>query len=158
MAVTKIRKISSWILIACTAISIVVFIMFFFGGNGEPYKGEFKNPDYTGLVLNWMYIISAISAIATLLFGIWQFLSNLKGNPKKALMGLGVMVGFAALLLISYSIGSGDKLPIYGEDIQKFNVPFWLKTADMWLYSTYVLIGLIILAILGGSVKKLLNK
>ncbi|MDR2917774.1 MAG: hypothetical protein LBV72_00205 [Tannerella sp.] len=158
MAVSKIRKISSWTLIACTVISLVVFALFFFGGVGELYKGEFKTPNYTGLVLNWMYILFIVAAVSAVLFGIWQFISVFKTNPKGGMMGLAVLVLFAGMLFVTFTIGNGEKLPIMGEDIQKYNVPFWLKTADMWLYSTYVLIVLIVLAMIGGSVKKIMNK
>ena len=158
MAITKIRRISSWTFIACIIISIVVFGFFYFGGSEEPYKGEYWTPTYTGLLLQWQYILTIMAVIAALLFGIWQFISTFRTNPKGGLMGLIVIVLFAAMLFITYTMGSPEKLPIMGEDIQIFNVPFWLKITDMWLYSTYILIVLIILAMIGGSIKKIMNK
>lgn len=158
MAVTKIRRISSWTLIACTIISLVVFGLFYLGGSDAPYKDVTWVPIYTGLLLNWTYILFALAAISAVLFGIWQFISVFKTNPKGGLMGLVVLVLFAGMLFITYSLGSPEKLPIMGEDIQKYNIPVWLKTTDMWLYSTYILIGLIVLAMIGGSIKKIMNK
>lgn len=158
MAITKIRRISNWTLIACTIISLVVFALFFLGGSDEPYKGEYWTPTYIGVLLQWMYVLFVISAAAAVLFGIWQFISVFRTNPKGGMMGLVVLVLFAGMLFVSYAIGSPEKLPIMGEDIQKYNVPFWLKITDMWLYSTYVLIALIVLAMIGGSVKKIMNK
>lgn len=158
MAVTKIRKISSWTLAACAAITVVVLLMFFFGGDEELYKGELWNPTYTGTFLYWMYIMFAISVVAALFFGIWQFITSFKENPKGGLMGLIVIVLFFGMMGISYAIGDTTPLNIYNVDAQAYNTPFWLKITDMWLYSTYILTGLVILAILGGSVKKILNK
>ncbi|MDH6534938.1 hypothetical protein D0T51_08085 [Parabacteroides sp. 52] len=158
MAVTKIRKISSWTLIACTVITLVVLGLFFLGGDDEPYKGEMWNPIYTGLLLNWMYVLMGVTAAATVLFGLWQFITNFRQNPKGGLMGLVVLVLFFGMLFISYTMGNGTPIPGLNADIQEYNTPMWLKMTDMWLYSTYILTGLVVLAILAGSVKRIINK
>lgn len=158
MAVTKIRRFSNWTLIAVILISAAAFGVFFLGGSDEPYKGEYWTPTYTGLLLQWMYILFAITAAAAVLFGIWQFISVFKTNPKGGVMGLIVLGLFAGVLILTYVLGSGEKLPIMNEDAQKYNVESWLKLTDMWLYTTYTLITLIVLAMIGGSVKKIMNK
>lgn len=158
MAITKIRRFSSWTLIAVVLISAVVFGLFFLGGSEDPYKGEYWTPTYTGALLQWMYILFAITAAAAVLFGIWQFISVLKTNPKGGIMGLVVLALFAGMLIISYAVGSTEALPIMNEDAQAYNIPKWLKITDMWLYSTYTLVILIVLAIIGGSVKKIMSK
>ena len=50
MAVTKIRKMSSWTLLIVSLISIVVLGMFFGGGITNPGE-EMKEYVYTGLLL-----------------------------------------------------------------------------------------------------------
>ena len=50
MAVTKIRKMSSWTLLVVSLISIVVLGMFFGGGITNPGE-EMKEYVYTGLLL-----------------------------------------------------------------------------------------------------------
>jgi len=157
MAVTKIRKISSWTLVACTVVTLVVLGLFYFGGDDEPYK-EMWNPHYTDLYIYWMYILFALAAAAAVLFGIWQFISNFKDNPKGGVMGLVVLVLFFGLLFVTYAIGGDTPLPVMNSEAQEFNVPFWLKLTDMWLYSTYTLTGLVIIAIFAGSLKKIFNK
>ena len=52
MAVTKIRKISSWTLLISSIISIIVLGMFYAGGVVDP-AAEMKEPIYTGLLINW---------------------------------------------------------------------------------------------------------
>lgn len=158
MAVTKIRKISSWTLLVSTIITLVVLGLFFFGGSDEPYKGEYWAPTYLGLLLNWIYILFAICAGAALLFGIWQFITNLRVNPKGAIGGLVVVVLFFALLFITYTIGSETPVNVLNSEAQAYNVPFWLKITDMWLYSTYTLVALVIIAIFSGSLKRIFNK
>ena len=158
MAVTKIRRISSWVLLLCTFVTIVVLGLFFFGGDNEPYKGEMWNPIHVDTLLYWQYILFALIIATTLILAIWQFITNLKNDPKSALMVLGVVVLFIAMLFITYSIGDTTKLPILNSDAQEFNVDFWLKITDMWLYSTYILLVLVILAIAAGSLKNILKK
>ena len=162
MAVTKIRKISRWTLYVVTVISLLMLALFFFGGVGEPLgaNGDAKNPIYTGELLYWCYILLVVCAIGMLTFGITQFASKLISNPKASIVTLGVFVAFALLLILAYSLGDGNLLSELNpnSDAQKFNVPFWLKVTDMWLYSMYTLAFLAIMAMVWGSVKKISGK
>ena len=96
--------------------------------------------------------------VCLVLFGIMQFFSSLKTKPKAALGSLVVVVAFFVLLGITYAIGDSTPLPGINVDSAQFNTPGWLKISDMWIYSTYVLLGLSILAMIAGSLKKILNK
>ncbi len=157
MAVTKIRKISSWTLLAFVVISIVVLGLFYVGGVVDP-AADMKEPVYTGLLLNWMYVIFGITVVSTIIFAVWQFIGLFKTNAKSALMGLGAIVLFLILLFVCYTIGDGTPLPIVSADTANFNVPFWLKITDMWIYSIYVMLVLLVIAILWGSLKKVFGK
>lgn len=158
MAVTKIRKISSWVLILCTIITVVTLGLFFLGGDNEPYKGEMWNPKHVDLLLYWQYILFALTAFTTIALGLFQFASSFKNNPKGGLMGLIVILLFAGLLFITYTIGDTTPVNVLNSEALKYNTPFWLKVTDMWLYSTYVLTVLVILAIAAGSIKRMLGK
>ena len=92
------------------------------------------------------------------LFAIWQFVNLLKVNPKSAVAALGVVVAFVAMLFITYSIGDGTPLQGLNADSQKYNTVGWLKITDMWINSSIVLMVLIIIAVVAGSVKKMLNR
>ena len=157
MAISKSRKISSWTFIGVIIISVIVFAMFYLGGVVDP-AADNKEPVNTSLLLYWVYIVFGLAIVCLLLFGVMQFLSTLKEHPKKALGSLAVIVGFAALLGITYAIGSDQPLPGINADSAQFNVAGWLKICDMWIYSIYVLLGLSVIAIIAGSVKKVLNK
>ncbi len=157
MAVTKIRKISSWTLLISSIISIVVLGMFYAGGVVDP-SVEMKEPIYTGLLLNWTSILFFVTIISTVIFALWQFTSLLKTSPKSALASLIVVVFFAAMLFITYSMGDATPLTGLNADSQAYNIPFWLKITDMWINSTIVLMVLIIIAVAAGSVKRMLNR
>ena len=160
MAVTKIRKISSWALIATWILSIGILLLFFLGGYDAPMgvDGEWKNPTYTGELLMWGYFLLGICALGMVLFGLAQFTLKFKTNAKSSLMGLGVIVGFVILLVVAYSIGDPTPLPNINVDSQDFNVPSWLKITDMWIYTMFTLIVLAIIAMVWGAVKKAISK
>ncbi len=157
MAVTKIRKISSWTLLISVIISLVVLALFYTGGVVDP-AAENKEPIYTGLLLNWMYVLFAVTIVCTIFFALMQFGGLLKTNPKSALMALGVFVVFVAILFVTYSMGDSTPLPRINADSAKYNIPFWLKITDMWIQTTVVLLVLIVGAVGFGSLKKMFNR
>ena len=160
MAITKIRRVSNWTLYVVTFINLAMLALFFFGGVGEPVGTDlFKNPIYTGELLYWCYILLIICVVGMLLFGITQFASKFKTNPKAALVTLGIFVALGGLLVLAYVMGDGTPLTTHiNEESQKFNVGFWLKVTDMWLYTMYALIVLSALAMFWGSIRKILSK
>ena len=157
MAVTKIRKLSSWTLLALSLLTIVVLGMFFGGGVEDP-AAENKNYIYTDLLLNWTYTAFFLTIIVMAALAIWQFMSVLKTNPKSALMSLVVLAIFALMLIITYSMGDGTPLTTLNADSQTYNTSFWLKATDMWIQSTIVLFVAIIAVICAGTVKRIMNK
>ena len=157
MAVTKIRKISSWTLLISSIISVIVLVMFFTGGVVDP-AAEMKEPIYTGLLLNWTYALFALTIVCMIGLAIWQFVGSLKHDAKSALMGLVVLVLFVVMLLATYSMGDGTPLTTLNADSQTYNTPFWLKATDMWIQSSIVLFVLIVAAICWGTLKRTLNR
>lgn len=157
MAVTKIRRISSWTLLAVSIISLIILGIFFGGGVVDPTV-EMQEPKYTGLLINWMYVLFIGTITVTIIMAIWQFVSILQTNPKSALTSLVVLVAFAIILFITYSVGDATPLKGLNADSQEFNIPFWLKITDMWILSSAVLLVLIIIALAVGSIKNALNR
>lgn len=157
MAVTKIRKVSSWTLLISSIISVVALIMFYTGGVVDP-AAEMKEPVYTGLLLNWTYVLFSLTIASTIVLAAWQFLGSLKNDAKSALMSLLVLVLFVALLGITYTLGDATPLTGLNADSQAYNTTGWLKITDMWIYSTYALIALIILAVVWGTIRRILSR
>ncbi|MDR1357243.1 MAG: hypothetical protein LBJ58_06200 [Tannerellaceae bacterium] len=159
MAVTKIRKFSSWVLVACTIIMLGVVGLFFFGGDNEPYNGQW-NPKYTDTLLYWMYGLFAITVVSILCFVILQFINNFKADKRQAFFALGILVLFAIMFFTTYSIGDGTPIQslLNKSDTEKFNVSFWLKLTDMFLFSIYIMFVLTVLAVIAGSLKRIFEK
>ncbi|MDR2533906.1 MAG: hypothetical protein LBC81_03915 [Tannerellaceae bacterium] len=158
MAVTKIRKISSWTLVITTVILLVVLGLFLTGGTNPPLNGKSLYPKQTDTLLYWGYVMFGLTLLATIIFALLQFVQNFRNDAKKALLGLGVIIAFAALLFITYSIGSGEPIArLATGSSSSYNVPSWLKTADMLIYSIYAMFILTFVAIVIGSVKNILK-
>lgn len=148
---------SSWTLLIVSIISIVVLGMFYAGGVVDA-AAEMKEPIYTGLLINWTSVLFFVTIISTILFALWQFITLLQTNAKSAIASLIVVVVFAAILFITYSMGDATPLKGLNADSQTYNIPLWLKVTDMWIQSTAVLMILIIAAVVWGSVKRMLNR
>lgn len=150
MAVTKIHRTSRMVLMLGILISIIVMGLFYLGGKvpaQEQLVANMDQPKFTDFVLYWAYVLLAVTIIVLIGFALVGFFKGLKESPKKALGGLMVLVGFAALLIVTYLIGDGTILSIPGYEGGD-NVPATLKMTDMWLYSAYVMFVVTILAMI----------
>lgn len=150
MAVTQIRKISSWTFLASIVLSLVVIALFLLGGQVAPDQkivADLSQPIYTDMMLYWAYALLIVTIVALVLFAIVGFFQNMKHNRKGALGSLLVLVGIAALFGITYTIGSGELLHIPGYEGSDNN-PTTLKITDMWLYSMYIMLALSVIAII----------
>lgn len=150
MAVSKIRKISSTVLLVIAALAVVVFAMFLFGGFVDPAAAK-PEPRYTNLLLYLCYGVLIASVLVLLGFAIWGFVNNLRTNPRKAMGGLIALVALVVMLGITYAIGSTEHLAL-GADFTQYNTDFYLKISDMWLYSIYTVLGITIAAMIWGAI------
>ena len=150
MAVTKIRRISQAAFLLAVAASLVVMGMFAFGGQvpeAQKYFPDLSQPIHLDLLLNWTYILVAITIVVLLFFAVIGFVKGLKESPKKAIGGFLALVALGALLVVTYSMGSGEILDILNYE-GPHNVPHWLRIVDMWIYSIYAMVGVVVLAII----------
>lgn len=157
MAVTGIRKISSSTLVVLGAVSIAVFALFFLGGGEANDKGNMVYK-FTDILLYWTYALFGATVLATLFFALKGFVASFVNNSKAALMSISGVLAFVAILAVSYLVGSGEPILGMNADAQKFNTSGWLKLTDMWLFSTYILLTLSVLAALWGAISSSLLK
>ncbi len=156
MAVTGIRKTSSYTFLALVAISVIVFALFLFGGSELDMKDN-KVYAYTDVLLYWTYALGILSVVTVLFFVVKDFIAELSASPSGALKKISGPIALIVLLLVTYAIGDTTPLKL-NEEAQRFNAPFWLKFSDMWIYSVYVLLFLTIVAAIAGAVKSALNR
>lgn len=155
-------KVSYYVLYAVLAVIAIVLLLFYFGGSATgdaviaSINPDMWQPAQTDALLYLMYALFFITVIAAVGAALMQFGSALKDSPSnavKSLLGVALLV---AVLFVSWAVGDGTPLQITGYTGSD-NVPFWLKITDMFLYSTYILLVVALLAILASSIKKRLS-
>jgi ABC-type Fe3+ transport system permease subunit len=150
-------KISYYVLYVMFAALLIVLALFYAGGEmTTPIVASMSNPKYTDALLFLIYGLFGLAILVTLVGFIFQFVSSLKDNPVATLKSLTGIILLAILLIVTYSIGSGEPLVITGYEGTE-NVPFWLKISDMFLYTLYTLIIICCVAMLFGGIKKRLS-
>ena len=155
-------RVSYYVLYVLFAAILVVLGIFYFGGDAQGdavlpgVDPEMWQPAQTERLLYLMYGLFALAVVAMAAAFILQFGSALKDNPVKALKSLVGVILLVVVMIIAWSMGSGETLTIQGYEGTD-NVPFWLKLTDMFLYSIYFLLLVTVVAIIGSSIKKKLS-
>ena len=153
-----IPKITLWVLLA---LGIVASIMFYAGGNeaeGLEVAGDMLNvPVFTGLFLNWNYILLAIAICVTICAVIASFALKFQMNKKKALATLGVVCGFVLVAVVCWFLGSPEKVNIIGYEGTD-NVGAMAQMTDAIMYLTYILLCGVICAICWGAIYTRIKK
>ncbi len=145
---SKLSNILSIVLYALLAVTVVLTILFFTGGEvpGEAYT----TPVYTDLVLNWAKFLVIIAAGVTILFEV----VNVVLNPKNAMRSLISIAVLIVIAFVSYSLADDSIMKLEGYDGPD-NVPSMLKLAGAFLYGTYALLGIVVVAIVGTELSRL---
>ncbi len=156
-----LSKISSYIFLALMVISGIVLVMFYGVGydNQSAVTGGayVTDPQYTDLLLYWMYILMVVGIVCVAIFGIAQFCANMATNPKGAIKSIGALIAMVALFVVAYFVSSAEPILINGTVFEDASI---LLLTDVCIYVQYVLLGIslvaAILSLLG--VFKMFNK
>ncbi|MBO8440276.1 MAG: hypothetical protein IAC51_06450 [bacterium] len=142
-------KILMWVLFG---LSLIVVGLFFLGGShSEIINGEELNaPDYTNTLIVWCYILSAIAISVTIVVTLIRFVMNFKDDPKKGLKSLAIIVSLIVVILISWNLGSPEKVEIIGYE-GTANEGVMAQFSDMCLYVMYILCAGTVLAMFGSA-------
>ncbi|MCD7972684.1 MAG: hypothetical protein LUG18_08460 [Candidatus Azobacteroides sp.] len=152
----KLEKISSLCLYGMLGVTVIIIALFYLGGTGITPEGD-SEPVCTGLLLNWMYgLLGGVFAVITTFFFVTSF-HTFKRNPHTFWRNFFVFFGIVVLLAVTWFTGSGEPLQM-GNYRGTGNVYFWLKTADMFLYAIYIMLGLIILLLAGINIYHIRKK
>ncbi|WP_291859970.1 hypothetical protein [Marinilabilia sp.] len=142
----KLSRYLNYVLFLLLAVTLVFAGLFYFGGEVE----DAGYPMYTESFLNWGKILLLIGAAVAILFEI----ANLFLHPQAAIRTLISIALLGVIAVVAYSLGDGTPLQLVsykGSD----NVPSMLILGDTFLYSTYILIGGALVAILFTEVSRI---
>lgn len=154
----KIQQISNYAFLACVALIVVVFALFFFVGYDNPV-GEYNDPANTELLLFLMYAL----VVVCICLMVW---SAAKGaiagggvdDAKTGVPGTKVTIASVAILVASLVIGAalGSSAAVTAAD-GTVTEGTWSWVSDIMIISMYVLAavaGLGIVVNLTGILKK----
>ena len=135
-------KASSWALGILCILSAIVLVMFYcIGADNTEFLNDsnLKAPQFTGLLIVWMYVMVILTAGAVLGFGISAGIKNMKVKTKGSRGGFAgiVILITAAVVIVSYLLGSTEPVKTGEELVDKVGT---LKLTDTCLLSTYVLV------------------
>ena len=147
----RLALITKITLLVLLVVNIVALALVFLGGDGEPITvggEELANPIFTEPFLFWIYVLVGLTLCITLGLVVYQFVISFIDNPKRGIRTVCVLAVFLAVFVISWFLGSGEKMEIIGYEGAD-NVGFWAQFTDMVIYSIYTLIVATIAVLLG---------
>ena len=155
----KASKIASIVYYVLLALSVVVFVLFFcvgFGNMESLPSGYYKSPQYTDVLMYWMYALAAICGVCTLVGAVTAKGGKVDSNMPKwgvALAKVGLWL-FLPVLVITWFVGSTSPI-MTGTGL--YEDAFWLQATDAIIYTIYVLLvvtAVALIASLSGIFKK----
>jgi hypothetical protein len=150
----KAHKISNRILWICTIIALIIFTFFYTAYIKDPEAMDVKQTDG---VLIFSFALLFITCLITLFFSVYKLTKGGKNYFLKTLHSSLLIVMLGLLLFATYQLGNGEPLTILGYQ-GKENTYYWLKISDMWIYSSFILLGLAFLAVFSGVIWSYLKK
>ncbi|OFX88242.1 MAG: hypothetical protein A2W99_10085 [Bacteroidetes bacterium GWF2_33_16] len=141
------NKLIRILYIVLLAASALLGILFYIGGT--ELDGE--TPLLTNTFILWAYLLTAIAAIASIIFPIAQMISNPK-NAKKSLLGVLAIIG---VVVIAYIFSSAELMKFTDPAMAQYNIPSTLKQVDTGIFTTYILVGIAIIAMVYTEVAKM---
>ena len=156
MKASKIASIAYYILIALSAVVLVLFFCVGFGNMESLPSGYYKSPQFTDLLMYWMYALAAICGVCTLVGAVTAKGGKVDSNMPawgKALAKVGLWL-FLPVLVVTWFMSSTSPI-MTGTGL--YEDAFWLQATDAIIYTIYVLLvvtAIALVASLSGIFKK----
>jgi hypothetical protein len=151
------EKVSSRVLYAIVGLTAMVFALFWFVGFNRPYDEDpnFNAPLFTDVLLLLLFLVVA-GALFAAGWAVWRMLKTrgkgerMNNNIPAKKIGYIISGCVVALLLVTFLFGSSKPMTINGV---AYTDAFWLKTSDMLVNTTLVMIVAAAAAVIYGSTK-----
>ena len=156
MKASKIASIAYYVLLALSVVVLVLFFCVGFGNMESLPSGYYKSPQYTDLLMYWMYALAAICGICTLVGAVTAKGGKVDSNMPAwgtVLAKVGLWL-FLPVLVVTWFLGSTSPI-MTGTGL--YEDAFWLQATDAIIYTVYVLLivtAVALIASLSGIFKK----
>ncbi len=149
------EKISGIVGVLFVVVSILIVLLMYVGGKADPILNaageEMTVPKFTDGLLYWTAFLFIAALLITIIGAFVTYAKSFAQNPKSAAKSLIPLVLFALIFVVSWQLGSGERMSIIGyEGVQ--NEGSWAKFVDMVIYSIYTLFVLVIVTIFGSRI------
>lgn len=146
-----LKNLSRIVLYVLCAITIVVTLLFFMGGDVDP-NADYVEPVYTNAMINLMYACFFLTALFAVVSAIWQFVIKLQSNRGSAIKTVVSISLTVLVLVVSYFISTGESITLLGsgEVVDEQTV----RIVDMMIYTIYTMVGAAILLMIVGPLAK----
>ena len=148
-----LKNLSRIVLYVLCAITIVITLLFFLGGDVDP-NADYVEPVYTNAMINLMYACFFLTAFLAVVSALWQFVIKLQSNKGSAIKTIVSIALTVVVLLIGYFTSSGESITLLGsgEVVDEQTV----RMVDMMITAIYVMMGAgFVLMILGPLAKRI---
>ena len=151
------ERISQTVLYAIVGLTVVVFALFRLVGYNTPYydNPELNAPLLTDVLVSFMLLLTLLAVVIAL----WAACRSLRKNcdATKVVNGihaarLARTVVAVALLTLAVTFGLGSTQPVVVNGAA-YDDAFWLRTADMLVNSSLLLICLAVCAVVFGATR-----
>ena len=143
MKASKIASIVYYTLLAISAVVLVLFFCVGFGNQESLPSGLYKSPQFTDLLMYWMYALMGVGIVCVAVFGLMQFGANMMANPKGAIKSIGALLAMIVLFVGAYLVSSAEPILINGTVFEDSTI---LLVTDVCIYVQYVLLGVSLIA------------
>jgi hypothetical protein len=157
MKASKIASIAYYVLLALSAVVFVLFFCVGFGNMESLPSGFYKSPQFTDVLMYWMYALVAICAVCTIIGAVTAKGGKVDSNMPtwgKFLAQAGLWL-FIPVLVVTFFMGDDTVVRLGTGEL--YDSKFWLVATDAIIYTIYVLVVVTILALvasLSGIFKK----
>ena len=144
---TGIQRIATIILYIVAGISVVLAGLYYLGGSvPETIGTNFEEKNFTSIILIWAVILFVITGLVTLIFSIF----NIVSDPKVVKNFLIVLAMAVVLVVISYFLASSE--PLANLNIKNPPTASVLRWVGTGLNATYILALISFLGIIASEV------
>ena len=147
-------KLTGLVLVILSFLLLIAFFATFSQGSESLASASgdlIQVPLLTDTILYWLYLLFALAILITLVVAVSQFVKGLIHDTGKALKSLVPIVLFALVFVVSYLLGSGERMSIIGYEGTQ-NEGIWAQLTDMMLYTVYTLMIALVVTIFGSRI------
>ena len=131
-------KASYYLFYVLIALTIVVLGLFFGVGYNNP-MGDYNAPEHTETLIIFMYAMTGICVLVTIIGALLKFVSGLKDDPKGAVKSIISVILLVGVVVVCYAISSDA--PLTMADGSQYTDVMWLKLTDCMIYVMYFLLA-----------------